>query len=106
MAEEESISMTQVGAVFITSLITMMVYQITLGVFLDEWVYGVLGYLECNAWCQSQMGVVLGVVPWVWLLIKFVILFLFFWVVIMAIKKHRYTRQPDEMTSGFDMYRV
>jgi len=35
-----------------------------------------------------------------------VILFLFFWVVIMAIKKHRYTRQPDEMTSGFDMYRV
>ncbi len=100
MAEEESFSMTQVGAVFITSFITLMVYQITLGMFLDEWVYGVVGYFTCNAWCQSQMSVILGVIPWIWFLIKFAIATLFVWVVIMSIKRHRYTRQPDE----FDMW--
>lgn len=100
MPEEESTSMTQVGVVFLTSFITLMVYQITIGMFLDEWVFGVVGYFSCGPWCQKEMSIVLGVIPWIWFLIKFSIACLFIWVVIMAIKKQRYTRQPDE----FDMW--
>ena len=109
MDEQESLSMTQVGAVFLTSFISLMIYQVVIGAFLDEWVYGVVGYFACNAWCQKEFAVILGVIPWIWFIIKFAIASLFIWLLIMAIKRQRYTRQPDETDSwtggGFDMYR-
>jgi len=96
MDEENQITFTQVGVTFITSFIGLMVYQLTIGVFLDEWVYGVVGYLECNAWCQKEMMIVLSPIAWIYFLIKFTIGCLFVWLIIMAIKKHRYSRQADE----------
>jgi hypothetical protein len=96
MADDTGSSLTQAGAVLITSVITYMLLLLTLGPFIDMWIFDVAGILPVGPWGQVQMAKILVVGTWIYRLIEFCIVFSFFWFFIFIIKRHRYTRQPGE----------